>query len=371
MIASYQVELYDPTGTIRLGFLTKFALLERSRKSNGVGALRLVISAAEVPAGALDRNQRIIRDLRIAVLRAPTPGMGYVLAEGTVWFVRGCKRIRRRSGALLEIRAVDANHLPGRRIVAAAAGSAAAKKTGSADDVIKQIGREQFGVGAIAARQMTGVGVDGNVSLGPTITKAFAWQNVLMTWQEICNDAAQQTTPVYLFFDMVATSVATIQLQTFIGQRGQDRTRTTPVGGDYGNLTEAQTDYDAQDEVTYAYCGGQGEADQRTVVEYGDSARIALSPYNRIEVFVDARNTDDSAALPGEARAAVRAGRPRFSFDGNLVSVPGSVYGVDFSFGDKVRAQSDVDSFECRIDAVKITVDSKGEKIDVKLWSAD
>lgn len=371
MKALYQVELYDPTGEIRLGYLSSFISMERARKVNDVGALRMVIDAANVPAGALDRNQRIMRDLRIAIFRAPAAGAAYLLAEYTVWFVRGCKRIRTRRGAVLEIRAVDANHLLSRRIVAAAAGSAAAKKTGAADDVIKQIARENLGTGAIAARRMYGVTVDNNFSLGPTITKAFAWQNLLMTCQEICADAAQQTTPVYLYFDMVAPSANSLSLRTFLGQRGMDRTRTTPVGGDYGNLTEASTDYDTQDEITYVYCGGQGEGTARTIAEYGDTARIALSPYNRIEAFVDARNTDDATALPGEARAAVRAGRPRFSFEGGLVSVAGSVYGIDFNFGDKVRAQSDVDSFECRIDAIKITVDRGGEKIDVKLWSAD
>lgn len=368
MQLSYQVEIYTPDGLTRLGFLDGFTTAQWTRQVNTVGKGVLTISTAKLPTGVVDVDNQIRRDLRILPYRAWGNDPMSLLMD-TAWLARGISYTESRIGEMATIRMADGVDLLRRRIVASAADTAGSRKTGAADVVMKDFCDEAFGPSAIAARQFAGVTIQADQTIGQTITKAAAWRNLLQTLQEICDDSAQAGT--YLAFDVVAISPSVLEVQVFANQRGQDRRTSLPIGTDFGNLTDVLIDYAADDEVTFAYAGGQGEGVDRVVTGYGDTARMAASPYNRIEDFLDSRNTTVTADLTNDARAAVRGGRPSMTMQGKLISTASTRFGRDYGFGDYIRAQTRRGSFDARIDALQVTVQNGVETVDAQLWSDD
>lgn len=100
-----------------------------------------------------------------------------------------------------------------------------------------------------------------------------------------------------------------------------------------------------------------------------DPTRIAASPFGRIELWKDSRNTEDATALQDEANATLRSRRPRQLFAGKVVDTPESAFGVHYNFGDFVTGEFDGSVFECRLDAFRLTVGQNGasETIDINL----
>lgn len=366
----YQIEIYDPPGATRLGYLNRFTSAQFVRKVNGVGAGVLSIAADELPSGVLEVSNEIRRDLRVLPYVSRDNGPFKLLMDAA-WLTRGIAFTENRRGEVATIRMVDSVDLLRRRIVASAAGTAGARKAGFAEVIMKAFASEAFGPLASAARQFPGVTIQANQSLGQSVTKAAAWRNLLLTLQEITADSAQAGT--YIAFDVVCVAPNALEFQVYAGQRGQDQRSSLLIGTDYGNLTDVDIDYAADDEVSFAYAGGQGEGSERQITGYADSARAVASDYNRIEDFIDSRNVDyvNIADLTNEARAAVRDGRPRMGMQGSLVSTDATRFGRDYDFGDYIRAQTRRGSFDARIDAVQVTIENGVETVAAKLWSSD
>jgi hypothetical protein len=221
------------------------------------------------------------------------------------------------------------------------------------------------------ARNLSSLTVAPELSASESITKGFAWRNVLRVCQEICEAATEAGT--YTYFDVVRTNTATFQFRTYTGQRGQDHGRYSGdvrlVGEKYGNLEKASFGTYHADEVNYIYAGGQGEEDAREIVEVSDSTRIANGyPYNRVEGFVDARNADTTAMVTSEANAGLGEGMPKQIMSGKLVDTPGMQYGIHYGFGDVVSVEAFGFAVDCHVTSVGVRVDAnKHESISVGL----
>ena len=338
--------------------------LSYTRAVNTVGSLTLTLPPS-APLAFLQRDGRIL------VYRS-LPGVPPALDMEAVWLIVGITRQLEESGEqVIVVKAVDAVDLLRRRIVAYAAGGSETVKTGNADDFIKQVVRENLGSGATDAtrRLPTSLfGVANNTSQAPSISKAFSRRNVLDVCRELADSSTQAGT--YLAFDVVWSGAA-LELRTYTQWRGVDHRfpgGTNPVilSADTGSLLSVSYSLDYGDEVTYAYAGGQGEGEDRAVGTATDAVRATLSPFARIEQWVDARNTDDGATLVDEADAAVREGRPRIVFEGTVnANAPGAMYGRDYGFGDVVTAQAFGVNVDCRIDAVSVEVTSESERVGI------
>jgi hypothetical protein len=75
--------------------------------------------------------------------------------------------------------------------------------------------------------------------------------------------------------------------------------------------------------------------------------------------------------LAGKARAAVREGRPRRIFNGEIVDVPGTRYGIHWDWGDKLMVQVDNDVFQSRVDTLQVNVSAGKETIRVQVRAED
>lgn len=380
MSAAYTIWLSSPTGE-RLAVLDSFVRLSYRRVVNRSGQasasrqpLQLVLHAESLPASLL------VRDSRLEIWRAPGGAglpstsacfSGQELDTETVWLVRSIRKLLDSSGQqLLAVGAVPAIDVLAARLVAYPVGSSQASKTGPADNLMKQIVRENFASDAEAARDLGDwLDIAPDMGLAPATSKQCAWRNVLHVLQELAEAAAEAGTPLY--FDIVSPTRERLEFRTYIGTRGSDRTfpdglNPLVLSPETGTLSSVERSFDYADEYTYVYAGGQGAEEERLIVGAGDSLRSAASPFGRRERLLDARHIADGDALQAEAAANLATGRPRSLFRATVTSNPGSIYGVHWRWGDRVTAAFAGEIFDCHIDEVEVTVEAGQET--VRAW---
>ena len=145
-----------------------------SRVVNGIGNLVL-----ELPPNFDD--SLLAPDRMIQYWRAPTGGR---LSLWRVYLIRRWIFQTSKSSETIFVYGLDANDLLRRRIVAAFASSAEASKTDYADDMMKEIVTESIADGVdptpdAGTRVWSDLSIAGDVSLGPTITRSFPFDQLL------------------------------------------------------------------------------------------------------------------------------------------------------------------------------------------------
>lgn len=363
-MTDYSVWLLNGSNGTPIKLVDEFISLDYTRITNGVGAFTITLPEA------FDLSL-VSQDSRIVVFRKPNNGARYLDFCG---FVRYIEQADYANGFNATIAGYDLNDLLRRRIIAYAAGTAYATKSDKADDMAKAIVRENLGASAtVAARNLTAYGftVQADTGAATAIEKGFSWRNVLDVLQEIAN-SSHTVEATSLYFGIVALNNGwECEFQTNVQQWGADRrfpNGTSPViiAVEFNNLIEAIRSINYRDEINYGYGGGQGEGTARTIQEASDAVRIAASPFNRCEQFVDARNETAAAAVLDMADQAVRNGRPRNSFRGKLIDTPQVVYGREYNFGDYVTAMYRGQQIDCRIESVRVVVSDK-EQVEITL----
>ena len=255
----------------------------------------------------------------------------------------------------------DGNELLNRRIVAYAAASAQASKTAVAANFMDQIVRENGGKSSdTAASRLYGTSyfsVEDNTGLGPSITKAYAYRNLLDVLRDLSDAARTAGTATY--FGVVPVTESAFQFRTQVGQWGKDRTADSgnPLvfSIENENLANPLLIEDARDEVTIAYALGDGEESQRDVQTSEDTTRSGRSLFGRREAAINAVGNATAGVLDA-ADGRVNKGRPVTRFTANLLSVPGYTYGVDWDFGDLVTVSFDGRQFDALIRSVTVSV---------------
>jgi hypothetical protein len=372
MGSEYQVWLNTPEGH-HIASLDEFYSLHAARAVNQIGVLELTIPDA-FPYGWLRR------DLQIEVIRKPERGAAQLLTD-TVWLLRSWGQARNEGAIQYTLSAVSLTELLSRRIVYAAPGSAEADKSDAADDMLKAIVRESMGalVGDSARSLTKWLSVAADTGQAPNVAKKFGYRNVLACAQEICDTSTALGTPLY--FDIIAASASAWVFQTYIGQRGVDRTAsgmsTLAIGEESGVLANPSLAEDYSDEVTYCYAGGHGVGTARIIgtaprSDSSEVSRLGASPFNRRESFIDVRNgyaTLESAQY--EAEAELRRLRPRRTFTGRIIDTDGASFGVHWGWGDRLTVTFNGALADCVVSAIDISVSRDTETLGATLRSAE
>lgn len=105
-----------------------------------------------------------------------------------------------------------------------------------------------------------------------------------------------------------------------------------------GNLV-AWSWSDANPTVTSVVAGGQGEGALRTALQSTDTARQAQYG-DRIEQFIDARDTDEPAELSGRMAEALAEGAAKSGLDLTINNTKGFAYGAHYAVGDTVTVKA-------------------------------
>lgn len=361
-MTTYQCTLATAVGTTLVADLT-YERADYVLSEMHVGALMLRIPARLYPI------EYFVRDNRLTLFRG-VAGRQLSLEGDATWLIRHRRYLRDQQ--VYEITALHANHLLARRIVAYAAGSSEASKTGAADNLMKATVRENLTAATDTARNLSSslFAVQADLSAAPSISLSFSRDNVLAVLQRIAQASA--TAGTVCGFE-VRTIGTVLTFVTYTGQRGIDRRASSSqpllFGPQYRNLAETTIDEDWSSEATYIYAAGQGQGSQRSEATASSSTVIALSPFGRIEQLRDGRTTADATQLQDEADAALYASQARIAVEGAILDAPQATYGIHYGWGDRVTVLVDSYQVDAIIDPVHITLDQRGERRDIRVRS--
>jgi hypothetical protein len=305
-------------------------------------------------------------DGRFEVWRRSTGGV-YKRDMDAVWFIRLIRyKVDENQKHYLHILAHDAVSILDRRIIPYSAKTTKGKKKQAADDMMKDIVYENFGAGATdSSRNVSSwFFADGKYANAPVVEKEFAYQKILPLFQEICEEST--TLGTYLSFDVVYDSQTSLRFATYTGQRGVDRGSNSDNAITFslenGSLSYGSYAKDHSEERNYIYAGGRGEDEDKIISQVSSASRIAISPLNRCEDWIDAKDIEDPKSVKSQAQQRLAETAPKTSINGHISQTNDLLYGIDYEYGDVVIAQVLGNTMDVHLDTVHIVVDSSGEE---------
>lgn len=359
----YELWLTDDKGT-RLRSLDDAVWFSATRTINRLGYLEMAVPAA------FDDN--ILRkDQMIQVWRKATGG---TLGLWRPYFLLSWRLERQSNRDAITLYGVDCNELLRRRIVAFYAGEAESSYSSEpADDIMKDLvtnamtdSNPATDAGSRAWDYLT---VAPDASAGPSLSKGCSFQPLLTDAGGGVLPALAEASQVAgdeVFFDVVPDAVTTNSMsfifRTYVNQPGQDLTDRVIFCPEDKNLAYPYIQYDYKAEANYIYAGGQGEQSGRVVQQASDSSRYNLSIWGRSEAFADARNQVRDNSVRETARSALEQMKPKIFAGGEPMDTAGTRFGIDWSFGDKVRMRYRRREFDCVIRSVVLRMNSNGEE---------
>lgn len=310
-------------------------------------------------------------DGRIGVWRT-IAGRPPVLDGQAIWLIR--KWEYGPKNTYTRVTAYHANHLLSRRIIAYSAGTTyTSKSAAAADNQIKSFASQNLGSGIVSADRdgvetqadiSTYLAIQSNLSLGQSVAKGATRRQLDRVIQELCESST--TAGTYLTAEVIAPTEATLELRTYTRQRGVDHTTGSaqPVilSELRGNVENVVLTIDRTEEKTFIVAGGGGQEAARLITTALDTTRMAESPFNRVELFVEDTNINDATQLQDIADAALRAAIPRYDVKADLVETPSTTRGLQFDLGDLLTVEHRGQQYDVRLEAV--AVKAQGGKIN-------
>lgn len=351
-MAEYEIWLTNDTGS-RLARLQPY-WFQATRVVNDVGTLQMGVSPSFNP-------DWLARDNRIEVWREPTDGR---LGLFRSYFLRAWRWDLIGSEETLRLYGRDPNYLLTSRTIAYTADLTDGKiRATEADDALKDIVDANLisdsSTPTYGSRDLSALSVDVDLTAAPAISKSLSWRPLL----DCLQDAAEMsyTAGTRLYFDVVeadmSSAVVTYQFRTYTGQPGRDITDLgVAFSPEQGNLVNAFLNYDYADEINYVYGLGQGKGVDRDIQEAYDADAIAASAWNRREGIVNAAD-DETAAVLDKADGEVRKGRGVVRAGGDILDTPQFRFGLDWHWGDVIRARYRIAEFDALVRAVSVSVD--------------
>lgn len=375
-MAEYNLVLTDSTGQ-RLtdaggeNVLNRTMRFSASRTANRIAQFSMLLPASINPALLRDDNM-------VQVWRKAGGGPWRLFRP---YFIRKRRYYYEENVEILEIGGPDCNDLLRRRVVAARPDNSQVDKLDNADDMMKEIVIEAFADGTNPApdfgtRAADAFSVDNYLTLGPIIEQSFPWEKLLTyggsgLLPKIAEASRAEGFPLY--FDVIPDTVSaeriTFKFVTRLNYPGRDVTGNMVFSLALGNMENPEYIEDATREENYLYAFGQGEAVDQAVEQVYDQSRVESSAWGRIEGAVDASSQpDDGVADAG--RSALTSRAVKRSFFADPISTQETAFGLDWNWGDKVRAVYH-GVFDAVIESVTLTVRDENESIEGRLRNLD
>ena len=362
MPARYQIRLKDTSGSV-VAITDHFERLAYTKRVNKAGFYTLQVNegAPFVAAIGLDYQLEVWRRDQAANID------WYLDFEA---FHRTPVRQRDKRGkAIFRSYGVGYADLLRRRIVAGFASTAYTEKNGAAETVAKEFVTEQCTVGD---RAILGFSVEADGGSGANIQVTRAWRILLEVLQEASLMAQQKGGPGD--FAVVGTGPGTFEFRWYDGQLGADRTVGNADGNApivfsilLGNMALPIYALARTDEANVIYVAGQGEGDSRALEIRTDPIAMADSPWNRREMFADARHEITAAALQDKGDRTLEEMQAQESFSFDVIQTEQTQYGRDYSLGDLITARYGAIERNKKIVGVGIVVEHNKDTISVEL----
>lgn len=362
-MANYEIKIYTDKG-VPLGNLTgRVTQFEYTKIVNGVGYWSLTAPANEFPD-----NERYL-DYQYHFWR-----------NGKRDFIglrRDVRKQTRGGNTTITLMGFDANDLLRRRVVDAYVGSTGGEKTDCLDDMMKAIVTEQLATGTTGRNigNRINFSVAPDLSLAPSTTRSFAYENVFEVLQALAAcSAGQSADPVPLFFGIAdngddANGKPKFQFRTWINQPGVNRTSTGLTTGaravvfslENGNLDNIVYELHHSDDYNYVIAGGLGLEDDANMQRAYDQSRIDDSALNLKEIFVSGTH-ETEAGVSQIAYEELNAKRPTRTLRATLLDTDDTPYQTAWNCGDKVTVKYGDRSFDEIIYTVTVRVDGGGKE---------
>jgi len=276
----------------------------------------------------------------------------------------------------IEIYGADMMDILRRRIVAYLSNSAhhGVKTADEADDIMKDLINENY-IDPLYTEDLIPdpdrdvsdyLSIAADLAAGVIITGEWAWGDILRRLIIISNMSRQGGTEVFFDIvpDVIGSNSMTWKFITKTGQPGADLTsgaNQVVFSQERKNMINPSYSEDWADSVNYAYAAGRGIDSAKIFRRASDSAREKRGIWARRESLVHAMNQgNDADAIQDVANSAIDENRPVIRFTAEPISLPGSRFGVDWNWGDKVISKYLNFEFETIIRAVQIIVTPDG-----------
>lgn len=349
--------------------VNEFYKLELFRSEFGVGSLYVDFPMQEA------MRQNISTEWRLEVYRR-TAGGELVRVGDTQWIVKLVRyKVDEQNKAKLHILAYDAMCLLDKRIVAYVDGTAQTSKTMPADDMLKEIVRENLG--ALASDYHRDLSewlvVEPDASIAPVVTKSeFGLQKVLPVLNDICE--LSNAAGMYLSYDIVYDeSIGKLVFRTYPHQRGADRGsdspspvylahHTDPVNVMGSGLNYASIEIDATDERSYVYSGRQAKNVNAIFAEIGNDIVNQSGPFARSEDFITTGESVEYNDVMIEAHAWLQHKFRNLLLNAHIQEANDMQFGRDYGFGDILALRYLGTTLNIHLDEFKIVVGGNGKE---------
>lgn len=191
--------------------------------------------------------------------------------------------------------------------------------SGVAETVIRQLISVNAGPGARLDRRIPNLALSSDEARGTSVNVSSRFDNLLEQATALATSGGvrfwieQELEDLVLRFSQPADVAARFSVR-YANLRGYDWTIAAPS-------------------ATHALVAGQGELTARTFVLRSDPGAVE-DWGERIETFVDARDTDDGPTLQQRGDEALADGAAAGGLSSSPVDVPGMSYGLDYNLGD-------------------------------------
>jgi len=357
--ASYEFWLCDDSGR-RITLLPNISFASFSRTTRGLGTIMLGL-----PLDSYLSYVPIIfqPDMRIDCWRSPE--YGYPKRREGSFFLRKYNVYDRADDGVRMIDFYGRSPLDIlRRWCVIGAVASRYTKTDCIDNIMKAVVTDSF----ITDAEVVPLGefsVDGNLSLGPSITQSFQGKNIRDILDDLkatsFNMNATLATNRRIFFDVVEgpglTNGFGYIFRTYADLRGIDRTKGIVFSAENGNLKRTSYYEDYLDEITIAQVGAI------TV----NGVDTNLSRWNNILRY-QGSSSSVAGADTAKANELLYTLGKKFSLTASFLSTPGSpsqprsLYGVDWDLGDLLPVQFAGKNMTAEVEIVWISIDENGKE---------
>lgn len=353
-----EIYFYDHTNT-RVLLIDTYEYLEYHQRTNDSWNHILRLNYAPEDARLDFFRNTLVRDFIIEIYRYdPITQIREIVYEG---FHRTLVDQMKQDGSIvLTLYGTGYTQLLKRRIIIPAAGDENSVKTGVASTAMLAYVDDQAITPTDATRTITGLSNGADPATGNNAEYSARYTNLYTAVKRLAEQGGVD------FGIIKGASVGTFVF-TVRSLWGTDRR----VGNSAGN---APTIFDVtlhnmlipilshrgSDEVNHVYVGGQGQGVDRTIREVSDATAKAISPWNRHEAFVDARNESTNDGLDTRGNAYLEEHRSVVELTFNLENTLGTRWLRDWKLGDIATARYAGLTFTKKIIEVTITL-SAGE----------
>ena len=366
-MGQYEIWLCHWDGT-RLALLDSFLSLEYTRALHNVGAIDLIVPSTF-------NDSYLIKDYKIMVLRtAPSQSKRI---EG-VYLIRKWRRYTDNDNTnYTQISGVCGNDIMKRRIVWAQPGTAEARKTDNACDLIKKYTRQAlaetdcYGLPSSVRRGYiaTYFTVQADNGQGASFTKNYEGKVLFDVANGIAGTSeGRNGVPVWWYVYPVSASM--YQLRTYLNLMGQDLSSRITLTPDFA-MANGSHEWDGTDEFNMVVGAGgpigYGTYPDYRKMEYAyNRSSIYDSPFAWREKFLDLGNEEDYDEIANSCYEDVMDADnlAREIFDCDLIELDVFRYGRDWDLGDKVGLNYRGLSMDAVVKTVHVKVD-KTERVRV------